>query len=109
METNDVPEGFPRESMPAVVPGAQPKVCARLSHGVYVAGQTDDERRERWLLCEDLANQLVSVAQKDALQYPNHTEPQTLERVRKSVPRKAWVSPGELTWLIRRLQALLGC
>jgi hypothetical protein len=79
-----------------------------LSHGVYVARQTDDERRERWLLCEDLANQLVSVAQKDALQYPNHTEPQTLERVRKSVASKTWVSPDELTWLMRRLQALLG-
>ena len=109
METNDVPEAFPRGSTPAVVSGAQPKVCARLSNGVYVAGQTDDERRERWLLCEDLANQLVSVARKDAQQHPNHTEPETLEFVRKSVARKAWVSPDELTWLMRRLQALLGC
>ena len=62
-----MPEGFPRESTPAVVPGAQPKVCARLSRGGYVVGQSDDECRERWLLCEDHAKQLVPVTRKDAL------------------------------------------
>ena len=108
MESNYVPEGFPRESTPVVVSGARPKVCVRLLHGIYVAGQTDDERRERWLVCEDLATQLVSVAQRDALKHPHHTEQQTLERVCVSVARKAWVSPDELTWLMRRLQALLG-
>jgi hypothetical protein len=79
-----------------------------VSHGVYVAGQTDDERRERWLLCEDLAEQLVPVAQKDAVSHPHHSLHQTLERVRVSVARKAWVSPDELTWLMGRLQVLLG-
>ena len=108
METSAVPEEFPHESTPAVVPGAQPKVCARLSHGVYVTGQTDDERRERWLLCEDLAKQLVPVARKDALSHPQHSTHRTLERVRVSVARKAWVSPEELAWLMWRLQALLG-
>jgi hypothetical protein len=51
MEPNDVPEEFPR-STPAVVLGAQPKVYARLPNSVYVAEQADDERRERWLVCE---------------------------------------------------------
>ncbi|ANC45999.1 hypothetical protein [Pandoraea pnomenusa] len=108
METDEVPEGFPRQSTPAVVSGAQPKVCVRLSHGIYVEGQADDERRERWLVCEDLANQLVSVAQRDALKHPHQSAHQILERVRVSVARKAWVSTDELTRLIRRLQALLG-
>ncbi|MGF6739598.1 hypothetical protein [Paraburkholderia atlantica] len=105
METSDVPEEFPRESTPAVVPGAQPKICARLSHGVYVSGQSDDERQERWLICEDIAKQLVPIARNDALSHPPH---ETLERVRVSVARKAWVSPEELAWLIKRLQVLLG-
>lgn len=108
MEADDVPDGFPHESTTAVVPGTKPKVCARLSHDVYVVGQTDDERRERWLLCEDIAKQLVSVARKDALSHPQHSSHQTLERVQVSVARKAWVSPDELAWLVRRLQALLG-
>lgn len=108
MEEDDVPAEFPRDPTPAVVPGAQPKVCARLSHGVYVAGQTGDERRERWLVCEDLAKQLVPVARKDALSHANHSPHQTLERVRVSVAHKVWVSSDELAWLMLRLQALLG-
>lgn len=108
METSEVPEEFPREPTPAVVPGAQPKVCARLSHGVYFSGQTDDERHERWLVCEDLAKQLVPVARNDALSHPLHSPHETLERVRVSIARKAWVSPEELAWLMRRLQVLLG-
>jgi hypothetical protein len=103
----DVPEDFPRDTTPAVVSGAQPKVCAWLSKGRYLTGQTDDERRERWLLCEDLARQLIRVAQKDALAHPDQSRPQTLERVRASVRRKGWVSTDELPWLIERLQQLL--
>ncbi|CAG9190169.1 hypothetical protein BVI1335_1030001 [Burkholderia vietnamiensis] len=71
-------------------------------------GQTADERHERWLTCEDLARQLNSVARKDAQLHPRHSQQETLERVRVSVARKAWASPGELAWLMRRLQALLG-
>ncbi|TAL98767.1 MAG: hypothetical protein EPN73_02330 [Paraburkholderia sp.] len=103
----DVPEGFPLDIVPPVVSGAQPKVCARLSNGVYVVGQSDDERLERWLLCEDLARQLVGVAEKDALAHPDRSPSQTLERVEVSVGRKGWVSPDELAWLIRRLRTLL--
>ncbi|SKC93234.1 hypothetical protein SAMN05446934_6471 [Paraburkholderia hospita] len=103
-----MPDDFPLEKGPAIVPGAQPKVCARLSGGFYVAGQSDDEREERWLVCEDLASQLVRVARNDALVHPEQSPSQTLERVRVSVAHKGWVSPDELAWLIRRLQTLLG-
>lgn len=108
METTAVPDGFPCESTPAVVAGAQPKVCARLSQGVYVSGPTEDERLERWLICEDLAKQLVPVALKDAKLHPWSSASETLGRVRLAVSRKAWVSPLELAWLMRRLQVLLG-
>ncbi|NVH75744.1 hypothetical protein FSB08_25180 [Paraburkholderia sp. JPY432] len=108
MNPVDVPEEFPCDAVPGVVPGVQPKICARLSDGFYVVGQSADERRERWLLCEDLASQLVSVARKDALSHPQHSRQQTLERVRAAVARKAWVSTEELAWLIRRVQTVLG-
>ena len=108
METYATPEGFPRNTMPAVVSGAQPKLCAVLRGGRYVAGQTDSERYERWLICEDLANQLVPVARKDAALHLQHSPDQTLKRVRSSVASKSWVSPDELAWLTLRLQGLLG-
>ncbi|CAG9241413.1 conserved hypothetical protein [Paraburkholderia caribensis] len=107
MVSVDVPEDFPRDATPAVVSGSQPKVCAWLSKGRYLTGHANDERRERWLLCEDLASQLVRVAQKDALAHPEQSRPQTLERIQASVRRKGWVSPEELAWLVPRLQQLL--
>ncbi|EUC18711.1 UNVERIFIED_ORG: hypothetical protein BDU10_5343 [Burkholderia sp. CF145] len=107
MTNLNVPEWFPRDDAPPVVSGTQPKVCARLSNGAYVVGQSDEEWLERWLICEDLARQLVAVAEKDALAHPEQSSSQTLGRVRASVARKAWVSPDELTWLTERLQQLL--
>lgn len=47
MELNDVPEGFPRDSVPAVLPGAQPKIRVVRSDGRYVAEQTAEARYER--------------------------------------------------------------
>ncbi|MFM0591384.1 hypothetical protein [Paraburkholderia dilworthii] len=105
--SSNVPDDFPRAQTPGVVPGAQPKVCVVLSDGKYVAGQTDVEREERWSICEDLAHQLVSKAQKDAAFHPQHSADDALERVRAAVVHKGWVSSDELTWLISRLRSLL--
>jgi len=108
METDEVPEEFPRDTMPAVMPGMQPKIGAVLHDGIYIAGQTPEERHERWLICEDLAGQLVPVAEKDAASHPKQSPEHTLERVRVSMARKAWVSPNELAWMMHRLRMLLG-
>jgi len=108
MEMHDVPEGFPRDTMHAVVSGTQRKLCAVLVGGVYVAGQTDTALHERWFICEDLAKQLVPVVHEDGASHPQHATDQTLERVRRSVAHKDWVLPDELTWLAQRLRTLLG-
>jgi hypothetical protein len=55
METDDVPEDFPRDTMPGLVPGARPKTCVVRFDNLYSAGQTTADRHERWLICEDLA------------------------------------------------------
>lgn len=107
MQTNLVPEDFPRDSSSGVVAGAQPKICVVLSDGKYVAGQTDAKREERWDTCEDLAHQLIPKARRDAALHPEHDADTTLERVRVAVARKNWLSPDELNWLISRLRVLL--
>lgn len=107
MNLNDVPDDFPRPTLPAVVPGAQPKVGAVLSWNVYVAGLTPEERYQRWFICEDLAKQLFPIAQRDAAKHPDHSPEETLDRVRVSVTHKGWVSPEELDWLLQRLKTLL--
>ncbi|ACC75966.1 hypothetical protein PPMP20_18025 [Paraburkholderia phymatum] len=105
METDSIPEDFPT-AISAVVPGAQPKLCVLRRVGLYVADQDDDARRQRWLMCEDLTSQLVSVAVKDTRGRPAPHE-ETLHRIRLSVARKCWVSPAELDWVIKRLRQLL--
>jgi hypothetical protein len=107
MEISNTRDGFARHLTPAVVPGNQPKLALVLPDGVYVVGQTELERYERWLMCEDLAKQLVSGARRDRASHPEKSPAQTLERVQKSVGRKHWVSPDELAWLMHRLRTFL--
>ncbi|MGT2476652.1 hypothetical protein [Paraburkholderia terrae] len=106
MEANDVPDDFPL-GISAVVPGAQPKLCVVCRAGRYVADQGHTGRRERWLMCEDLARQLVNVATRDAHERPGASHQQVLQRIQLAVERKNWVSAAELNWLIRRMRDLL--
>ena len=73
----------------------------------FVAGQTDDERYERWDVCEDLAQQLVAKARKDAAKYPQHSCEVTLQRIRRAIEVKGWISVVETDWLMERLRTLL--
>ncbi|MEI7298214.1 hypothetical protein WCQ02_39555 [Paraburkholderia tropica] len=102
-----VPADFPWSKTQGVVAGVQPKVCAVLANGRYVAEQTDHEREERWGICEDLAHQLIPKARKDAGAHPHHNADTTLMRVRDAVARQNWVSSDELNWLMGRLRVLL--
>ncbi|MET3243475.1 hypothetical protein ABIE53_000220 [Burkholderia sp. OAS925] len=103
----NVPDDFPRDVTPASLPGAQPKLAARLIDGKFVVGQTDDERFERWQICEDLAQQLVAKARQDAAKYPHHSREVTLQRIRRAIEGKGWVRAVEVDWLVERLRALL--
>ncbi len=76
--------------------------------GKFLVGLTATERFERWDVCEDLAQQLVAVARKDAAKHPQHSHEETLQRVRRDLERKRWVEVVEMDWLINRLRTLLG-
>ncbi|TIW59617.1 MAG: hypothetical protein E5V48_17175 [Mesorhizobium sp.] len=102
-----VPDDFPRDVTPASLSGAQAKLAGRLIEGKLVVGLTEDERYERWDICEDLAQQLVGKAQKDAGRNPQHSREVTLQRLRRAIEAKGWVSVVEADWLVERLRALL--
>jgi hypothetical protein len=106
--TTRVPDDFPRDVTPASLAGAQPKLAGRLINGKLVIGLTAEERFERWDFCEDLAQQLVAIAHKDAAKFPEHSRDVTLRRVRRGVEGKRWVSVVEADWLVERLRVLLG-
>lgn len=105
---NSVPADFPWQPILTSLPGAQPKLAGRLINGKYVVGLTADERYVRWDMCEDLAQQLVPKALKDATKFPEHSHDTTLKRVRRAIEAKSWTEGLETDWLIERLRGLLG-
>ncbi|ALL70137.1 hypothetical protein K788_00008000 (plasmid) [Paraburkholderia caribensis MBA4] len=102
-----VPEDFPRHIAPASLAGAHPKLAGRLIDGKFVVGLTEEERFERWDICEDLAQQLVGVARREASKYPENSRDVTLARVRRGLEDKRWTSAVETDWLMARLRSLL--
>jgi hypothetical protein len=102
-----VPEDCPRDVTPSSLAGAHPKLAGRLIDGKFVVGLTEEERFERWDICEDLAQQLVGVARREASKYPENTRDVTLERVRRGIEGKQWTSLVETDWLMVRLRSLL--
>jgi hypothetical protein len=106
VRTIEVPDDFPRTT-PAALSGFQPKLPVRRINGMYVSGQTAEERAERYNICEDLAHQLIPVARKDELSRKGQQRAQTLKRLRVGVQRKRWVDADELDWLIKRVAQLL--
>jgi hypothetical protein len=73
----------------------------------FVVGLSDEERAERWTICEDLARQLVPKALKDAAKYPQHSNDVTLGRMRRAIEGKGWTERPETDWLMERLRTLL--
>jgi hypothetical protein len=83
--TQHAPDDFPRDTTPASLSGARPKFAGRMVGGKLVIGLTAEQRFERWDLCEDLAQQLVAVADRDAGRFPEHSREVTLQRVRRGI------------------------
>ncbi|CAJ6616979.1 Uncharacterised protein [Burkholderia pseudomallei] len=108
-----VPDDFPRESYDASLAGSQPKLAVRSVDGKYRVGLTDEELLERYDACEDLAQQLASYCARKASEHPSWTRDLNLARAREGVARKVasglWnVSAAEQSWVIARVQQLLG-
>lgn len=105
--SSQIPDDFPRDTTPASLSGSQPKLAARRIAGRVVVGLTAPERYQRWDVCEDLAQQLVSKTLKDAAKFPENSHDVTLRRMRRAIEGKAWTSVVETDWLMERLRILL--
>jgi len=106
-----VPDDFPREPPPGVLPGAQPKVLVREIDGRYHAGLTDDELWTRYDTCEDLAGQLAEYASRK-MSVSGMSVNDALKRIDKGLRTKVgagqWdFSRCELAWLMKRTRELL--
>ncbi|SMG39839.1 Protein of unknown function [Paraburkholderia susongensis] len=106
--SSQVPNDFPWDTTPASLAGAQPKLAGRKIAGRFVVGLTAPERYQRWEVCEDLAQQLMPKALKDAAKFPQNSRDVTLRRIRRAIEGKGWTSVVETDWLMSRLRVLLG-
>lgn len=106
MSTNNeacVPMEFPREFSAPTLPGAQTKFTARKIDGRFVVGLTESELYERWVYCEDLAQQLSDrTRRKQAAGLVSDLDasyPETERRLRG----QGWdLSNDEVIWLMKR-------
>lgn len=103
----EVPADFPRGCTASAVPGTQPKFLARKIDGRYVVGLTESELHERWVYCEDLAQQLAErTRHKQAAGLVPDLDVfyrETEHRVRG----QGWdLSNDEVIWLMKRTRAL---
>ncbi len=106
-----VPDDFPREPAPGLVPGAQPKLLVHEKDGRYHTGLTGEELWARYDGCEDLAGQLAQYASRK-MSASGLSLDDALGRVEKGLTGKVgtgqWdFSPAEITWVIKRTRELL--
>lgn len=104
----EIPNSFPMDPSPSALSGAQPKIAVRLIDGQYVAGLTDEERFERYEICEDLAQQLIGYCRRKQSERPDETLHSLLQKVEHSARGKGWdISPIELTWVMGRIREVI--
>lgn len=101
------PEDFPCGVTASTLPGAQFKFVARKIDGRYVVGLTREELHERWVYCEDLAQQLSArTLRKQAEGVVSDLEAFYLETEHR-VRGQGWgLSNDEVNWLMRRTRAI---
>lgn len=107
-----VPDNFPRPDMISAVAGVQPKLAVRLVDEQYVAGMTDAELYERYIGCEDLAQQFADYCRRKAAEHPEWSRAFNLERAARGLASKVesgrWeFSCAEQEWVMRRCAELL--
>ncbi|SAK89745.1 hypothetical protein AWB78_04750 [Caballeronia calidae] len=111
MSQKHLPADFPRTSTQGAVSGAQPKLLLRKVGDTYQSGPTDDEAYERFIVCEDLAEQLAAYASRKmaANAWSLETAVSKAEAgVFKKVRSGIWdFSTAEVAWTIERTRQIL--
>ncbi|CAL8476893.1 conserved protein of unknown function (plasmid) [Caballeronia sp. S22] len=111
MSQKHLPVDFPRSPSQGAISGAQPKLLLRKVGDTYHAGPTDDEVYERYIACDDLAEQLAAYAYRKMT--ANAWSLQTaLSKVEAGVLKKVdsgiWdFSTAEVAWTMERTRQIL--
>jgi hypothetical protein len=101
----NIPDDFPREPAIVALSGAQPKLSVRFdtATGKYVGASDDAALADRYVVCLDLAEQLIAKCRRNRLtKYAALSEIQILERLLAQLLGTGWGTEAEMVWVIRR-------
>ena len=89
------------------VPGAQPKVLARVIDGKYIVGLTAEELHARWFFCEDLAIQFAARTMRKLAQGLATDLEAFYRDTERRIRAQPWgLSEDEIQWLMKRSREL---
>jgi hypothetical protein len=100
----EIPANFPRGLLPGSVPGAQPKLLVRKVGDKYLAGMTDEECEQRYEICIDLSQQLISYCRRKQEMKPEWSTGDILRETSQGIRSKNWdLSEAEILWTMERV------
>jgi hypothetical protein len=103
----EVPSDFPCIAMTVALPGDQPKFSSIYENGKYYAqGMSPSQVADDYLLCEDIAQQMISYFNKKTAENKLNSD-EILLRTYQGLIEQGWCRPEHNPWVIRRLAALL--
>lgn len=102
-----IPADFPSNSYQSSLAGAQPKIAMVEVDGKYYAeGNTPDQQLERYLMCEDLAEQGSVYCKRKIDEGVVADGSAALLRMYAGLQSKDWCTPEQVRWIVRRVAAL---
>ena len=105
------PPDFPREPELGSVSGAQPKLLLTKVGDRFLTGFTEDEVHRRWLVCEDLVQQIVAKTGKRMREGRINDLNDHVNKLQVWLEAQAWegwsVTSAEARWMRDRIQKLV--
>jgi gp16 family phage-associated protein len=103
----EAPSDFPRIAMTVALPGVQPKFSVICENGKYYAqGMSPSQVADDYLLCEDIAQQMISYFNSKKAENKLNSD-EILLRVYQGLIEQGWCRPEHNPWVIRRLAVLV--
>lgn len=106
---SQIPSDFPRVASRGAVSGVHPKILVTKFEGQYYeAGTSSPEVYERWLICEDLAQQLSQKSLESKNGKRAHmSETEILRQYFERLIATGWTSKEEAAWTINRAARII--
>lgn len=110
-ETQKAPVDFPRDDAAGAVSGAQPKLLLTKVGDRFVAGMDEGEIYRRWLVCEDLVQQIVAKTGKRMREGRINDLNDYVKKLQVWLEAQVWegwsVTSAEARWMRDRIQKLV--